>query len=311
MSFRSVLQRRSRGFTLIELLVVIAIIAILIALLVPAVQKVREAAARTQSTNNLKQIGLAFHGFHDANKRLPHNGGAATIGVAPNATVWQANAGHQNINSGSWAFMILPYIDQNPMFAGPAGTAYNAVPTAAIKGTGVAAYMCPGRGRPSVSSTTGTWTDYFFNNCLNDSSSLANAQNAAAPPTKRSLVGITDGSSNTIMVGHGQLNTTQYSLGTGTQGSGTIWTGGQAFGGGTGTHRTLTAGFGAATAATNQRDTNANPANAGAWGGPFPQGGLYALGDATVRMFPYTMTTTTFGPFLTPNQGETVTLPDS
>jgi len=101
--------RRLRGFTLIELLVVIAIIAILIALLVPAVQKVREAAARTQSTNNLKQITLALHGLNDAYKSLP------------------AGYGWYPRNNGSWAqglpqmygshFVFLePFIEQAPLF---------------------------------------------------------------------------------------------------------------------------------------------------------------------------------------------------
>src|SRR5262249_8426646 len=87
-----------RGFTLIELLVVIAIIAILIALLVPAVQKVREAAARAQCTNNLKQIALANMSYESANKKfLP--------GVSRTGCCW-----------GTWQVAILPFIEQTPLF---------------------------------------------------------------------------------------------------------------------------------------------------------------------------------------------------
>jgi prepilin-type N-terminal cleavage/methylation domain-containing protein len=111
--------RRSRkaGFTLIELLVVIAIIAILIGLLVPAVQKVREAAARTQCSNNLKQISLAAHTYHDAYKRLPPGGLVSKFAknVNPEWTFDSVEPGFGGPYTGPLAF-LLPYVEQGNVY---------------------------------------------------------------------------------------------------------------------------------------------------------------------------------------------------
>jgi prepilin-type N-terminal cleavage/methylation domain-containing protein/prepilin-type processing-associated H-X9-DG protein len=132
---------RRRGFTLIELLVVIAIIAVLIALLLPAVQSAREAARRTQCVNNLKQLGLAMHNYHDSLGGFPLGAmgvrSLASGGRYPSGTpVGQARR--------TWAFMLLPYLEQGAMansvnFSISVNTLQNTTATLTL----VAAYSCP------------------------------------------------------------------------------------------------------------------------------------------------------------------------
>src|SRR5262249_24367951 len=133
---------RPRGFTLIELLVVIAIIAVLIALLVPAVQKVREAASRTQCDNNLKQIGVALHLYHDANKTFP-----------PGSTsVWPK--GSANAAEHGWGTFLLPHIEQgNIQYDWTQNASSASAINRAARGTSIPLFICPSAGGPRFDGT--------------------------------------------------------------------------------------------------------------------------------------------------------------
>jgi len=131
---------RRRGFTLIELLVVIAIIAILIGLLLPAVQKVREAAARMKCANNMKQLALACHNYHDAVGNLPP-------AVLNNTGVGDPSNFNQNFGP-NWAIHILPYIEQTALFAQVSNSVTNYMTNGDstwrnIRGTSLSGFLCP------------------------------------------------------------------------------------------------------------------------------------------------------------------------
>lgn len=171
---RSVPKARPRrpGFTLVELLVVIAIIGILVALLLPAIQAAREAARRSQCTNNLKQIALGLHNYHDTYKSFP----PGWIDSDPDYTNGKTQGPYQNTNGLAWSALILAFIEQSQLYddvqTQTIGFARHwerdlAGTTAVIAAArlGVPAYNCPSDSMKQINTKRGSYgkTNYMGN----------------------------------------------------------------------------------------------------------------------------------------------------
>ena len=214
-------RERRVGFTLIELLVVIAIIAVLIALLLPAVQQAREAARRSQCKNNLKQLGLALHNYHDTHSVFPP--GAVSTITAMTGSNWCTAAASTASQRAPWTVLILPFIDQSPLYqqfrfeeAFTSWSSYNGSTTNhSAWNHSLTAYKCPSdpiSGGESVTGNyrgvqggltspathcggTGATGRHFYTNGI----LTINGKNG--------FRNITDGSSNVLLVGESHYNT--------------------------------------------------------------------------------------------------------
>ncbi len=295
---------RRFAFTLIELLVVIAIIGVLIGLLLPAVQKVREAAMRTQCINNLKQIGLACHAYHDTNGYLQRGYvlRTSTTSTAPNPAGQPAGVNREN--NGTF-IAILPYIEQGNIYQNwkwqPARFSTNAGPpnnpgnsTQQIK-----TYMCPTESGSvtwpfeilnanvylGLTSYTGNAGTRAYNGCTNNCSLAQEPGDGIFYKDSRvALTDITDGTSNTILFGERNYRETGpcTSGGRGIPWNLTDWGG---WGVTNGTNNGLGDNGGSSWVPVNFTCTSASDSGRrlNAWGSPHAGGAQFSFADGSAR----------------------------
>jgi prepilin-type N-terminal cleavage/methylation domain-containing protein len=210
---------RSRGFTLIELLVVIAIIAILVGMLLPAIQKVRESASKTQCINNLHQIGVALHAYHDAYGFLPPSG--SHLNASDNSSIPQLQAAPaadgtvtpagsaaptDRRDLWSWAYQILPQMDHDPLYKAAVSV---------VDQTPVKSYYCPSRRAPLPYGGNDAKIDYAGNAGTSSTGANGVFVRNYAVTLVRMPAGIPDGLAQTVMVAEKQLNVAKFGVETG------------------------------------------------------------------------------------------------